>query len=208
MQALGEKFLRVPLRVGIDLDGVLYDFAASFRRYLVASGQILEGVLPDEEPGRWSFYEDWGFSLDEFIKLCNDGVDAGYVFRGPTRPHAVESVRRIKDMGHSVHIITDRKFGSDPVNSEIATKHWLDEHGIPYDTLTFSADKTCVPTDCFVEDKLENYDALREAGVAAFLVSRPWNYDAEEFNTKRLRRRIPCIKDYADLIEAELTQVF
>lgn len=196
------------MRVGFDLDGVLYDFAASFKRYMVSRGQILEGVLSDQEPSSWNFYEGMGLSLAEFKSICDDGVDAGYIFRGPARPNAAESVNRVKALGHTIHIITDRKFGSDPVNSEIATKEWLAEHGIPYDTLTFSADKTCVPTDCFVEDKLENYDALREAGNNAYLITRPWNYDPEEFASKRQRRRILDVKDYADIIEAELVGIF
>lgn len=197
------------LRVGIDLDGVLYDFADSFRRYLVASGKVLEGVLPSGEPSTWTFYEDWGFSLAEFIQICNDGVDAGIIFRGPAREGASEAVNKIKNLGHTIHIITDRKFGSDPVNSEIATKEWLSEHNIPYDTLTFSADKTCVATHLFVEDKLENYDALVAAGVEAYLIDRPWNNVlSERQNPRTKRKRIADIADYAFLIEAELYGIF
>ena len=160
------------LRVGFDLDGVLYDFANSLRRYVATLGM----TVPDTETQVWNFFKDeWGWTTEEFLKHCNDGADAGFVFCGPTRPNAVEAVKAVKDLGHEVHIITDRQFGKTPSVSEDNTRNWLLEHGIKYDSLTFSADKTCVDTDIFVEDKPENFDALWMAGTPTWLVNRPWN---------------------------------
>lgn len=138
--------------------------------------------------------------LEEFKQLCHDGVDAGYIFQGDVRPNAVESVRRVAELGHEVIIITDRQFGTLPENSHNATCEWLAQHGIEYDELVFSADKTAVHTDFFVEDKRENYDALRKGGVACYLITRDWNVD-EKYGLKDGRCRINDIKDYADTIE-------
>lgn len=180
------------MRVGFDLDGVLFDFAASLDRYICSMGwQDKYPHNPEYE--RWNFYEEWGIDTAQFIKLCNDGADAGFVFRGPARPGAVWSVNYVKAWGHSIHIITDRSFGKTKEVSEEATRLWLAEHCIPYDTLTFSADKTVVPTDMFVEDKLQNYDALAEAGVDVYLVNRPWNRVDAGDN----RKRIDDVTDYA-----------
>lgn len=188
------------MRVGFDLDGVLYDFGNSVRRYLDSIGTPYGWKDDKPEPHHWNFYEYWGMDLAEFKQVCHDGVDAGYIFQGDVRPNAIDSVRRVAELGHEVIIITDRQFGSKPENSHAATTEWLAQHGIEYDELVFSADKTAVPTDFFVEDKRENYDALRKAGVAAYLITRDWNID-EQYGLKDGRYRINDISDYADIIE-------
>lgn len=186
------------MRVGFDLDGVLYNFGDSVKRYLEATdrGHIWKSG-PTPEPF-WDFYKDWGWTGAEFVQMCNEGADAGFIFCGPARHNAARAVQAVKDMGHEVIIITDRQFGSTPYVSHKNTQNWLAKHKIPYDELYFSADKTCVPTDMFVEDKLENYDALDAAGVEVYLINRKWNYidgDGDE------RRRIRHIMQYVEAVE-------
>lgn len=162
------------MRVGIDLDGVCYDFSASLRAYLDASGGLPDGCSY-ADPRRWEFYEDWGFSLVQFKQLCNDGVDAGFVFSyGDPFPRVAEAFAWIKAAGHSIHIVTDRSFGQ-PGASAAATIQWLARHELPFDSITFSSDKTVAGVDVMVDDKPENYAALRGAGVDAYLLTRPWN---------------------------------
>lgn len=185
------------MRVGIDLDGCLYDFGNSVRRYLDSIGRPYGWKDNKNEPHDWNFFEYWGMDFVEFRQVCNDGVDAGYIFSGDIRPNAVESVARIAALGHEIIIITDRQFGSDPRNSEAATVEWLAQHGIEYDELVFSADKTCVSTDTFVEDKLANYDALTAVGVKTYLITRDWN----KVEGGDARNRITDILDYAEAIE-------
>lgn len=161
------------MRIGVDLDGVCYDFAASFRQYLDLKGNKLDFPAPT----RWEFYEDWGFSLDEFVGLCHAGVDAGVVFKhGAPHKGTREALRALHRAGHTIHIITDRSFGSAGA-SKRATREWLQFNQLPYDTLTFSNDKTVVPTDFMIDDKLQNYDALERAGCNVYLLDRPWNQD-------------------------------
>lgn len=188
------------MRVGFDLDGVLYDFGNSVRRYLDSIGKSYGWKDDAHEPHHWDFYEYWGMDRKEFAQLCHDGVDAGFIFRGGIRPNAIEAIERVARLGHEIIIITDRQFGSTPKNSHDATCEWLAEHGIEYDELVFSADKTCVQTDLFVEDKLENYDALMAAGTPCYLINRAWNHDPE-LGLNDGRRRINDISDYADIIE-------
>ena len=185
------------MRVGFDLDGVLYDFGNSVRRYLDSIGRPYGWKDNKDEPHDWNFFEYWGMDVNEFRQVCNDGVDAGYVFSGGIRPNAAESVARVANLGHEIVIITDRQFGSDPKNSEKATLEWLDQHGIWFDELIFSANKCCTPTDTFVEDKLENYDALTEAGTKTFLITRDWN----KVPGGDARNRITDVLDYAEAIE-------
>lgn len=185
------------MRVGFDLDGVLYDFGESVRRYLDSIGQVYGWKDDAHEPHHWDFYEYWHMTREDFVQVCHDGVDAGFIFSGPARPNAAEAVNRVADLGHEIIIITDRFFGGKPENSHTATTEWLAEHGIPYHELHFSPNKLLVPTDTFVEDKLENYDALTAGGVKTFLINRAWN--AVEGGDAR--NRINDISEYADAIE-------
>lgn len=192
------------MRVGFDLDGVLYDFGDSVKRYLQSIGKNYEFMAGADEPHTWNFFEHWGMDASEFVQLCNDGADAGYIFCGETRPNAVETVKAVKDMGHEIIVITDRKFGSSPEVSELNTINWWAGNGFPeFDEIYFSADKTCVPTDIFVEDKLENYDALTLAGTECWLINRPWNQERGQ----DYRRRIDHVGEYAEKVaeKARLT---
>src|SRR5207245_703903 len=48
---------------------------------------------------------------------------------------------------------------------------------IPHHTVTFTSDKTTVPLDYMIDDKIENYEALAAHGVHVVLLDRPWNPD-------------------------------
>lgn len=192
------------MRVGVDLDGVLYNFGDSVKRYLdhIGQGHIWKSG-PTPTPF-WDFYKDWGWTGKEFVELCNAGADAGFIFTGPMREHAKISMDRLANAGHYIIIITDRGFGSTPEVSHKNTVNWLQWHNIYYDELVFSADKTCRPTDVFVEDKIENYDALLQAGTKPFLINRAWNV----VDGGDARNRINCVCEFADAVEDITKQGF
>ena len=181
------------MRVGIDLDGVCYDFAAAVREYLCNTvGSHDPDICTD--PTRWEFYEDWGLNLPAFLDAFHAGVNAGVIFtHGHPFPNVQEAFKRIADAGHSIHIVTDRSMG-EPGASEAATAAWLHRHGLPFDSLTFSPDKTVVNLDVMVDDKLANYDALVGAGVDAYLLTRAWNQQQDE------RKRVLDLLHFAEVI--------
>lgn len=186
------------MRIGFDLDGVLYNFGDSVRRYLEFTGQGHVWKSGPTKEAYWDFYKDWGWTSKQFVEFCNEGADAGFIFTGPARPGASEAVNAIKSMGHTIHIVTDRAFGSCPSVSHMNTTKWLREHDIPFDSLTFSADKTVVKLDMMIEDKLENYDALVATDVYTFLINRAWNQ--VEGDT---RLRIDELSEYVQAVEDE-----
>lgn len=187
------------MRIGVDLDGVGHIFERSFAESLVVyTGQhhSAAAALLTGQAQSWTFYEELGLTLEQFIEVCNHGADMGILFTGHVHDGFADAMARMKAAGHTLHIITDRTYGSTPKVSQDITKLWLYDLGVEYDSLTFSADKTIVPTDVFIEDKPENYDALDAAGVLVYLVNRPWN----AHHSVPARHRIESISEYADIL--------
>jgi 5'(3')-deoxyribonucleotidase len=160
------------LDIGVDLDGVCYDFVGALRHYLVTHEGFPEYDLG--ESTSWNFFKDnWNMSTSDFLKFFAAGVDAGIVFiHGEAMEGCAETITRLRERGHKVHIVTHRSVGTLSVAS---TDAWLRREGIPFDTLCFSEDKTIVKTDIFIEDKVENFCALERAGVDAVLMNQKWN---------------------------------
>jgi hypothetical protein len=186
------------LRVGMDLDGVHYNFANSVRHFLLthyADKPFGDGTYPD--PHRWDFFLDWGMDVKTFIRICHEGADAGIIFKfGRTFDGLSKWVfDQIHKDGHTIHVATDRSFGQNGI-SETHTREFLEVEALHHDSLTFTSDKTSVPTDIFIEDKVENYVALDAAGVEVWLVTRPWNLHLEG------ARRIDSIVEYPGKVRA------
>lgn len=176
------------MRVGLDLDGVCYDFGSALRDWLRARGW--ESSLP--EPQTWYFYRAWGLTDQEFGEQVNAGVAAGWIFRnGEPLRWSLEGAKALKADGHTIHVVTDRFFGP-AGDAQAATVEWLTRWGFPYDSVTFSKDKTVVRLDAMVDDRLENYDALEAAGVEAYLLDQQWNREIGDD-----RRRVKTVYDFA-----------
>lgn len=187
------------MRIGWDLDGVLYDFTTSLAEYIESAGHRPPGSL-SRIPTCWEYWTtDWDMSREEYKEHFQAGIDAGVVFRtGKPFPGAVEAVRRLRGSGHSIHIVTARHPGG---QSEKSTVAWLAEEDIPYDSLTFSADKTVIDCDFFIDDSPLNVDALRASGVRAFLLASPPG--AGQPRAEQLGH--PCLIDSFEVFEKAIS---
>lgn len=186
------------MRIGLDLDGVIYDFGSAFRKFLIEQ----RGWDPKwcTEPTRWEFYEDWGLNLEGFKRLCHVAADSNRLWcvYGVLGGASVkEHLLRLKNAGHTIHIITHRGFGSHRAISSLETSRWLCLHEIPYDTLTFCGDKTIIKTDFMIEDNVDNYVALEKSGCQSVLINRPWNSQLEN------ARRVDTVAEFVDMILRE-----
>lgn len=178
-----------PVRIGVDLDGVLYNFENSFKAYLETIG-----IRNLPTPNTWSVWEHWGMTQDEWMEHFAEGVDAGIIFRvGEPEVNAIDVLNQFKQDGYVIHIVTHRFVGKKSIHN---TYDWLDEHEVPYDTLTFAKDKTVVPTDYFIEDNADNYLALEAAGTKTVLMDRPWNRHIDAY-------RITNWKEFYDAVRVQ-----
>lgn len=185
------------MRVGFDSDGVLDNFHEGVKNTLNAQGL---GHLWKSGPtpkSYWNYFEDWGWSFPQFKELCDWGVDHGYIFTGHFFDTAKASVDLVRSMGHQVILITDRAFGSDPINSQRNTIEAYANAGIIYDEIHFTPDKTSIHVDSMVEDKLENYDSVVANGTPTWLINRDWNH----VEGGDMRNRINDVSEYADAIK-------
>lgn len=179
------------MRIGFDVDGVLYNWHSSVRQHL---GFDLEQA-PD--PTAWHFHETWGLTSEEFGQAVVSGIESGVIFAvGEAMPGAVETFKRLRELGHTIHIVTDCGSFGPPGVAHGARVKWLIEHDLPFDTITFGKDKAVADVDFFIDDKPENIDMMKGQGVAAYLLDQPWNQDYDAG-----RRRIYSLEEYADIVE-------
>lgn len=169
------------LDVGVDLDGVGYNFQAALAPFARAQGYPLASESRwneiDPETNTHGGFASWGIpdyaALMELVPRAIE--EAGLYARGCPFPGFIEMMRSLSEDGHRIHIITARTSDTESPAAH-ATRSWLGEWSIPYRTLSFSRNKALRRTDLFIEDSTYNYSALEESGMTVpFLVSRPWN---------------------------------
>lgn len=155
------------LRIGVDLDGVVANFVDGFREWCRANGHTHEMPPPD----RYNIWEVWGLTRqewdDSFARACHDGL----FYTLTPYDDAVESIRKLKQDGHFIHIITYRV----RPDVQLDTINWLTKHHVPYDALSFSKEKAGFPLDVMLEDTAANVQPVENAGVPCYLIDRPWN---------------------------------
>lgn len=158
------------MKIGIDLDGPLYPFGECLWEWCVTQG-LKEGEMPVTTT--WNFFkDDWGHDLDWYMEHCTAAAAAGHLFYSQEpHPGAIEGMNALRERGHTLHIMTYRMF-SGAVNN---TERWLVKHNVPFDSLSFTKDKTLIPVEVMIEDNVDNANSLAEAGVIPVIVDRPWN---------------------------------
>lgn len=165
------------IRLGLDLDGVIYNFVDEFREYY----SIEHGLDPEElsEVTRWEFYRDWGMTDEEyFIELGKAAINSKVFTKGEPYPHAQEQILRLKELGFEIVIITARNVSNNPTHMELIHKNtaqWLIDQNIAFDELIIDNDKTRHNLDILVDDNIWNVEAQMLAGKTGYVFDRPWN---------------------------------
>ena len=148
------------MNIGIDIDGVLTnddDYTMDTTSKYVFEHN-LEGF---EDPYRYEYRKfNWTKEiLDDYRKQ----YFWNYIENEPARKYASEVIRKLKEEGNHIYIITSRhntmKDTEEGEKTRKITKEWLKENNILYDELYFSPDKTkeidSLKIDIMIEDSPE-----------------------------------------------------
>lgn len=162
--------------LGVDLDGVVADFARGLKPVAAEWLGVPESSLTDEI--------SYGFG--EWNLEIAGGYDALHRFAVKERqlfarldplagaPAALRRLSALKDV--RIRIITHRLyihwFHKEAIRQ---TTEWLELHGIPYWDICFMRDKAAVGADLYLEDSPDNIRALRATNHEVIVVVNSTN---------------------------------
>lgn len=180
-----------------DLDGVFNNWVDPFYPYLCG----VHGITEPTEWRIWHHYRNHDISDEDFVATLNKFAEEGLFTANPPFPGTVEQLKLLVEAGHRIHVVTDR-----PAAAHDDTEKWLNDHQFPHDTLSFSRDKTVFkqygPGPYFaIDDRVENVQSLRDAGVNAFLLTWPWNEDSalpRVESVEVFRETVELFSDFAE----------
>lgn len=175
--------------VGIDLDGVIYDFAGVFHEFVQNRSGI---TLP--EPAKWDFYKDWGMTDKDFDIILAEATQKMRIFDSVApMENTVDGWNLLKTHGIKIHVLTHR--------GHLAyeqTASWLNKYGLIPDSLHFGDNKTILSTiatdECAaIDDYPLYYDRYEKANILSFLRTQPWNGE-------KYARRVDDLLEFAEKI--------
>jgi hypothetical protein len=153
------------MRVGLDVDEVLYPFVDSLRQYLVGIRGYSATSLP--VPQEWKFYNTWGLTEKEFNALCHEAADEGWLFSQAPLDGVIPLLEWTRSTGVEVHLITSRLHGPDPLAQ---TLDWVDMWSIPCDYVHVTDNKHLIDIDTILDDRIETVVDLRSRDIDACLL--------------------------------------
>ncbi len=168
------------MKIGIDIDDTLTDIGEKLeqeaKKYAKQLGKEEQNIseLSNKNDGK-ILQRKYGFTYEElkyFLKEIHEGVTRCAV----PRVNAKETIKKLKEKGHEIYIITarDSEFHDDPYQ---LSKDWLDKNKIEYDKLIVNArEKASIckqeEIDVFIDDQLNNCIAVADIGIKTIRISR------------------------------------
>lgn len=160
-----------PLRLGIDLDGVVADFNAGWiERY---NAQFGSALLPEhvdiwDAPTLLTHFTD----MSEFWSWARTAGGGASIFR-VLQPYrgAIEALDRLAKRDRVVIVTTKPRFAIHD------TYEWLAEHRVPTTEVHIVDDKSEVDCDIYLDDADHNIEALVAARPNSLVCRyvRPWS---------------------------------
>lgn len=147
------------MRIGIDIDGVLTDLEGFYRDY-VTRYRFLHGVKGNININEYMICDAYHISKEQDIDFFTNDFKE-YENKYKTRPFAAEIIKKLKEEGNEIYIITAR-WKSDRDDKEgqrirSVVLKWLEENDIYYDDIYFTkGDKTIYCKDLNIDVMIED----------------------------------------------------
>lgn len=186
-------------RIGIDIDGVLYDFVGTFRDYVALIEHVDPDTLPDLQ--EWASWTQWGLTKARCSELFDGYIHAGGFLRGALGEGWKEALHKLAEK-HHVILVTARGMAAGTVSpharaAKIDTLKWLDIEGLSHIPIAFSLRKDVLGLDAHIDDARHHLEECDAAGIL------PICYDASH-NQGWLGHRIYKAEEFPVLLEAVL----
>ncbi len=175
------------MKIGIDLDGVIFDSERLYR----AKGELFDiahggkGQIASDVFDVCDSY-DWNEELrKKFIETVLYDAQEGSSFM----PCAVEVIKRLKDDGHKLYIITAR--GNISQREIDISLRRLKEVGLEFDGYHFSASdklKVCQAEkiDVMIDDCFRHINAISQDGINCLYFREQWIPKCQNEKTKEV----------------------
>ena len=182
------------MNIGIDIDGVLSD---------IAGFTIEKGLEFCKETGKGSLQNVISYDTQEVFgwdKETDDEFWKKYIFlyatENPVMNNAPENIKKLKEDGHNLYIITARwPAGPDVKNIEIRDKmretvrNWLAKNNVIYDELIFTPEDKSQAIkekniDIMIDDSPYN---LRDLSKITKMICYDWPYN-RDVNNENIHR--------------------
>ena len=162
---------------GIDIDGVLADYPASFFQFVESIGR--------EVPKDIVHTADLTLDPKEYAYLKHLYREGGYKRSIPVVKGAKRFLDIIKKRGYAIVLLTSRPY-KQYKRMFADTMEWLDKNKLYYDAIIFDEEKNIRlyrefgdRVKFFVEDELGKANEVAEIGIKTFLINRAYNIGKE-----------------------------
>ena len=188
-------------RIGLDLDGVMYDFEGASRFLL----REHFGVDVPKPSAYWNYTKDWladNGQPDAWEWLWTEGVRNGLFRHGHMLSGAVRAVNKLVNDGHELVVITSR-----PATARVDTLMWLGFHAVAAAEVHMLGDfkkKSSVRPYCdvYVDDSAANAgDLLKNTPGTVLLWDRPWNQGTPVVANTEAKERFDIAYDWDRVVE-------
>ena len=145
------------MRIGIDIDGVLTNIEQYiidyFTKYCVENN--IEYIM---EKSNYDFYKSFNVSKEVENEFWKTYLQE-YAIKEKARPFASEIIKKLKEEGNEIYIITARwltnRDDEAGENMRQIVRNWLDENKIIYDKLIFSKAAKEKKSQEIIENKID-----------------------------------------------------
>ena len=181
------------MNLGIDIDDTIantYDVLLKYLQEYTRDDIVIDREKANRDILAQMYHTNFRNGGDKQDKEFFNRYYEKTVLKVETKIDAVESIKKLKEEGNQIFLITAR-FPSNKFNIEELTKDWLKKYGIQYDKLILNSENKVITAkehciDIFVDDNIKNCTDMAKAGIKTYIMDSNVNKDFKDENIERV----------------------